>query len=173
MEQRGAAWTDPGSIETNGPFILKAWQRGASLVLVRNPHYHGRLTGNVQRVDLSLYKTKEWLPRLESYEADLSDWLELVLATPPEMDRIRRMHAGEYVSPPSAAAFYLAFDVRSAPFDDPRVRQALAHAVDREAVADVTLGGYQFPATGGFVPATLHSPVWRIAVRSNSRITRS
>jgi len=42
--------------------------------------------------------------------------------------------------------------VSQAPFDDPRVRRAFAHAIDKETLADVVLGGYYFPATGGFVP---------------------
>jgi oligopeptide transport system substrate-binding protein len=32
------------------------------------------------------------------------------------------------------------------------VRRAIAHAVDRETLANVTMRGYVFPATGGFVP---------------------
>ena len=46
----------------------------------------------------------------------------------------------------------MGFDVSRPPFDDPRLRQAFAHAVDRDSLADVVLRGYEFPATGGFVP---------------------
>jgi oligopeptide transport system substrate-binding protein len=54
----------------------------------------------------------------------------------------------------------VAFDVRRAPFDDPRVRRAFAYAVDRETLAGVTLGGYYSPASGGLVPPGMpaHSP---------------
>jgi ABC-type transport system substrate-binding protein len=49
-----------GNIVTNGPFRLESWQRGQSMVLVRNPAYHGRFRGNVQRVKLSLFSSAEW-----------------------------------------------------------------------------------------------------------------
>ena len=54
----------------------------------------------------------------------------------------------------------MAFDVRRAPFDDPRVRRAFAYALDRETLAGVTLGGYFSPASGGLVPPGMpaHSP---------------
>jgi ABC-type transport system substrate-binding protein len=43
---------------------------------------------------------------------------------------------------------------------DVRVRRALVLATDRETLADVVQGGYEFPATGGFVPPGMpgHSP---------------
>ena len=33
--------------------LLEAWQPGESLVLVRNPGYHGRFGGNLERVELT------------------------------------------------------------------------------------------------------------------------
>jgi len=52
------------------------------------------------------------------------------------------------------------FDVRRAPFDDPRVRRAFAYALDRETLSGVALGGYRSPASGGLVPPGMpgHSP---------------
>jgi len=40
------------------------------------------------------------------------------------------------------------------------VRQAFAHAIDRETLAAVVARGYVVPATGGFVPPGMpgHSP---------------
>ena len=45
VERWGARWTDPDNIVTNGPFLLESWQPGQSLVLKRNPLYHGRFRG--------------------------------------------------------------------------------------------------------------------------------
>ncbi len=36
VEAHGEAWTEVGNIVTNGPFRLEAWQRGESMLLVRN-----------------------------------------------------------------------------------------------------------------------------------------
>jgi oligopeptide transport system substrate-binding protein len=94
------------------------------------------------------------------YEADRLDVLNLWALPTPEMDHVRQLHAGEYVSAPDLQTTYIGFDVSRPPFDDPWVRRAFVLAVDRETLADVALGGYDFPATGGFIPPGMpgHSP---------------
>ena len=150
VEVHGEAWTEVGKIVTNGPFRLEAWQRGESMVLVRNPAYHGRFRGNVERVELCLLA--EWSAILAMYEADGLDVLNLQYFPPPDMDRARQRHVGEYVSLPKLTTSYVGFDVRRPPFDDPRVRRAFVLATDRETLAGVVMRGLRVPATGGFVP---------------------
>jgi oligopeptide transport system substrate-binding protein len=120
------------------------------MVLVRNPEYHGRFRGNVQQVELSL--PADWSARLDLYESDGLDILDLLGFPPLEVDRARQRHAGEYVSTPWLRTTYVGFNVSRPPFDDVRVRRAFALAVDRATLANVVLRGYHFPATGGFVP---------------------
>jgi len=120
------------------------------MVLVHNPEYHGRFTGNVQRVELSLLSDPS--AHLEMYLTDGLDIVHLYNVPAPEVDRARHRHAGEYVSVPTLTTFYVEFDVSRPPFDDPRVRRAFVLATDRETLADVAMRGYAFPATGGFVP---------------------
>ena len=149
VEARGAAWTDAANIVTNGPFKLEAWKQGESLALVRNPEYRGPFTGNVQRVELF---PLEWSAALERYEADGLDVWDLWHVLPPALDHARQQQAADYVSAPWPATIFVGFDVSRPPFDDPRVRRAFVHAIDRETLADVVMRGYVFPATGGFVP---------------------
>jgi oligopeptide transport system substrate-binding protein len=153
------AWTEVGNLVTNGPFRLVAWERGESIILERNPTYHGRSTGNLQQVEL-WFRAAESGDLLQMYEdngLELFFFQNLPLA---DWEPARQRHAGEYVSAPSLATFYVGFDVRRPPFDDPRVRRAFALATDKEALAHVTLRGFAFPATGGFVPPGMpgHSP---------------
>jgi oligopeptide transport system substrate-binding protein len=150
VEAHGEAWTEPGNIVTNGPFRLEAWQRGESMVLARNPEYYGRFRGNLQRVELSLLADPS--ARLEMYEANGSDILDITYFPTAELDHARKRHAGEYVSLPWLRTTYVGFDVRRSPFDDPRLRRAFVLATDRETLADVVLRGQDSPATGGFVP---------------------
>jgi ABC-type oligopeptide transport system substrate-binding subunit/class 3 adenylate cyclase len=152
VQMHGEDWTEMGNIVTNGPFRLEAWQRGQSMVLVRNPAYHGRFKGNVHRVELSLFSSTEWSTVLAMYEADRLDILDLLDLPPLDRDRARREHAGEYVSAPLLSTLYVVFNVSRPPFDDVRVRRAFVLAIDREWLADVVWRGYYSPATGGFVP---------------------
>jgi oligopeptide transport system substrate-binding protein len=150
VEAHGEAWTEVENIVTSGPFRLEAWQRGQSAVLVRNPAYHGRFTGNVQRLEVSLLADPS--ARLALYEADGLDIYHLCDLPPAELDRARHRHAGEYISVPALGTLYVGFDTSRPPFDDPRVRRALVLATDRGTLVDGVLRGTAFPATGGLVP---------------------
>jgi oligopeptide transport system substrate-binding protein len=151
VEVHGEAWTERGKIVTNGPFRLEAWQRGESMVLARNPEYYGRFRGNLQRVELYLQRIDP-SARLEMYEADGLDILNITFFQPLEIDGAGQRHAWDYISLPGLSTAYVGFDVSRPPFDDPRVRRAFVLATDRETLADVILRGHDSPATGGFVP---------------------
>jgi ABC-type oligopeptide transport system substrate-binding subunit/DNA-binding SARP family transcriptional activator len=156
VEAYGDTWTAMEHLVTNGPFRLESWQPGQLLVLTRNPTYHGRFRGNIERLEWSA-EADPSVP-LKPYEAGGVD--VSFLRSPSEIDRGRQRHAEAFVTTPGALTFYLGFDVRRPPFDDPRVRRALALAIDRETLADVVCRGRDLPALGGFVPPEMpgHSP---------------
>ncbi|NIS80066.1 MAG: AAA family ATPase [Anaerolineales bacterium] len=149
VEACGEAWTDVRNIVTNGPFRLEAYEPGEAIQLERNPTYHGRFSGNLQRVELEL-SVPQWSPEeLAMYEAGRVDIVELREGT----YYARHDHVEEYVCEPLAAEFYVGFDTSRPPFDNPNVRRAFALSVDQERLVNEVLGGSLFyPATGGFVP---------------------
>jgi oligopeptide transport system substrate-binding protein len=154
LEARGGAWMTPEGFVSNGPFKLEAWKPGELLSLVRDPGYHGRVRGNVERVEL--ISRKEQFTCLEMYQADrvdiLVDNLDVLALPPAEMDRVRRQHAGEFFSTPVLSTCYVGFNAQQVPFDEPRVRQALALATDKDTLAYVVMKGHIAPADGGFTP---------------------
>jgi len=149
VEIHGEDWTQVGVIATNGPFNLQEFIPGDHLILVRNPRYHGLYKGNLQHIELSL--VEDVSATVQLYESDQLDVLRLWGLAPQELDRVRQRRAGEYVSYPGADTCYLGFDVSRPPFDDPRVRQAIAMSIDKETLNHVALKGIVFPATGGYV----------------------
>ncbi len=158
IQAHGAAWTEPGKIVTNGPFRLQEWQQGQYMTMARNVSYRGRSSGNVQQVRVAFVPDAQ--DRLALYEADGLDAVVLQTPVAPERDLTRQRHAEEYVSGPSLAAVFVALGAAQPPLDDPRVRRALAMAVNRQRLADVLSRGFAFPAEGGFVPPGMpgHSP---------------
>ena len=157
VEVVGDAWGEIENFVTNGPFRLVSWERGESLVLERNPTYHGLFTGNVQRVVCS-FLAGQTTRFLQSYQEDA---LDICIGLPfADLASARQRFAGDYVSGPWISTNFLGFDVTRPPFNDRRVRRAFAMATDREMLADVILRGYAFPATGGQVPPDMpgHSP---------------
>jgi oligopeptide transport system substrate-binding protein len=158
VELHGKAWAETEHIVTNGSFRLEAWNWGESVVLSRNPEYHGRFKGNLQRVEL--FPLAEWSARLQMYETGGLDVLGITFFPPDERENARQRYAGEYFSAPTLETYYVAFDASRPPFDDVRVRRAFGMATDRKTLADVVMQGYVSPATGGFVPPGMpgHSP---------------
>jgi ABC-type oligopeptide transport system substrate-binding subunit len=152
VERCGPAWVAPENLVSNGPFTLAAWQPGKSVVLERYPQYHGPAAGNLRRVQLAILPIGKSSVPLEMYQAGLLDVFDLAAVTPEEMDRMRKLHAPEYVSLPSAGTMFLAFDSARPPFDVPQVRRAFAHALDRDALVNEVWGAHFLPPTGGFVP---------------------
>lgn len=156
----GEGWAGPETVATNGPFLLQSWHPGDKLVMVRNPHFHGRVMGNVREVEITF--GTDWPTRVAMYEADTLDYLEIapLLATsdaggPLDAVRVQQRHSDEYLLIPKLATSYMGINTSRPPFDDVRVRRALVMATDREAYVDVVLRGLAIPPTGGFVPPEL------------------
>ncbi len=150
VELLGDAWAEPDNIVTCGSFMLESWQPGERMILMRNPDYHGRFSGNLESVELllSALGPQSGMHMLEMYEADRLDVVDIATA---DMNHVRQRYAGEYRKVPRLLTVFLQFDVTRPPFDDVRVRRAFILATDRGALVQRTRPDC-FPATGGFVP---------------------
>ena len=152
IERFGSAWTEPDKIVTNGPFRLAGYEQGDRLSLRKNPNYHGTFTGNIEEVQVYLGLGNDRIRHLEMYKADKLDVLYSFPHLPPKMQKqLREELVGEYRSSASLATWLIGFVLDQPPFDDRRVRRALAMAINRDTLANVIQRGLVFPATGGFL----------------------
>lgn len=151
VESYGAAWAEPEHIVTNGPFRLLEWQPGQVMHLERNPDYHSRFGGNIERVTLAL-GIDDTSTQVEMYQNEELDIVYNWFFAGAEMETLLRQYPDEYTRRPRFATLYLFFNVSQPPFDDRRLRRALAMALDREAMARTLSKGYDLPGTGGFLP---------------------
>lgn len=151
LAAHGAAWAEPDRLVSNGPYRLTDWQRGSQMTLTRNPHYHARFSGNVARVELALERDAATI--MAAYEADDLDVVQLDYRfSLAERHALRERYVGDLASAPRFATWFLGFDPGCPPLDDPRVRRALAMAVDRELLAGAVLQSFATPAAGGLTP---------------------
>lgn len=154
VEACGPNWCRPETAVSNGPFQLVGWEPGRSLTLERNPRYHGQARGNVQRV--SLHFTEPWgaLEHEALYLADDVDVLATSMQTDDGViDRLRRRLPGEHTSRGEGyLTFYYWLDLKASVMKDRRIRQAMAMAVDRDALVSRWCPGMSVAATGGLVP---------------------
>lgn len=146
----GPAWAEPEHIVTNGPFRLVTWVRNESMIMERNPYYHGRVKGNVERIHLTLGVNST--QQFDMYKAGTLDLVYNWFFISSEIDDLRNQHSEEYIHRPRFVTIYLLFEISRPPFDDLRVRQAFVRAIDRETLANVLFKGYELPGIGGFVP---------------------
>lgn len=131
---------DPDALIGTGPFKFVSWDRNQAVVLERNEDYWREgfpLLDEVHFENVADDQTR--VLRLEAGEIDM-------VPVPP-FTLVERLQEGGFnmvVPTGGAGAVYdLRFNVRTPPWDDVRVRQALNHALDREAIETALLGVYE------------------------------
>ena len=125
-----------------GPFRLVEYG-SERIVLERNESFYREKPG-LQRVVVLLTGGSP----MSMYENGELDW---VAVSPADVERVRdpaNWLSADLSVVPQLDIYYLAFDVREAPFDDAKVRQAFNLAVDREKLSDVVLSGMVHAAQG-------------------------
>jgi ABC-type oligopeptide transport system substrate-binding subunit/DNA-binding SARP family transcriptional activator len=150
LDAHGSSWTDGANIVTNGPFQLQSWDPGCQMTLIQNTSYHGRVTGNVEQVDLIWCKNER--SRLEMYAAGELDVLDLGRLSAAEMEKARQQYPDEYISNPWPSTNIVRFNTQYPPFNNSLVRQAFAHSINQHLMAEDALAGFEIPAKGGFIP---------------------
>ncbi|MEQ4531209.1 MAG: glutathione ABC transporter substrate-binding protein GsiB [Mixta sp.] len=63
----------------------------------------------------------------------------------------------DLVSTPSIMQRYISFNVTQKPFDNPKVREAINYAINRQALVKVAFAGYATPATGIVPPSIAYA----------------
>ena len=148
VEQHGAAWVEPGNLIGNGPFVLQSTTPGADLTLTPNPNYYEGAPTLQQLVFLAITDDPTALANYRADELDLNQQLP-----PAEVPGVRAdpTFGDQIISGTSLSTYYYGFNTTQPPFDDPLVRRAIAHAIDREAITDQVLNGVPSPAHS-FIP---------------------
>jgi ABC-type oligopeptide transport system substrate-binding subunit/transcriptional regulator with XRE-family HTH domain len=151
VEAHGAHWCQPETMVSNGPFRLVEWEHGRNMVLERSSRYHGTARGNVSRVVLDLATPVGELAA--HYLADEVDVLSSAWFCPDEViNHLRRRLPAEYSRRDRFVTIYYWVDPGGPPLDDRRLRQAMAMAVDRDALVASWGLGLPVAGTGGLVP---------------------
>jgi peptide/nickel transport system substrate-binding protein len=124
-----------------GPFKFVEWVQGSHIVLEANPDYFEGAPG----VDRLVFRFMDHLPTVVSaLEVGEIDSTQLTIPF-GEVPRVQGLPGLEVTIVPKANPSWMGFNLRRAPFDDVRVRQAIAHAIDRDLLADVVFGGLAPP----------------------------
>ena len=151
VEEHGDDWAnDPATAPSNGPYRIAEWNRGKNVIFTPNPHYTGRYPATFeQRIQVIIPEVGA--PRLQMYQAGdidggvgvTGDDLVQVLDDP-------QLSKEAYINVMNRGV-YIYMNQRTPPFDNILVRQAFAHAVDRDSLCNNVMRGTCIPAHG-FLP---------------------
>ncbi|TSA82061.1 peptide ABC transporter substrate-binding protein [Deinococcus detaillensis] len=132
----------------SGPFKFGTWVPGDSVTLSRNPNYW---ENGKPYVDTLVFKAlKDDVTRMIDVQSAVVD---LALSVPQnQVDRLKALPGMSVVGGPGTWYDYLGLNLAQKPFNDVRVRQALAYAVDRDSIVKTVLFGKGTPIFCGPVP---------------------
>lgn len=123
----------PGTIVTNGPFILEEWKLNDRIRLRKNPHYWDAANVSLNSVDvLPISNASTALNLFITGGVDLL--IDKNLIQPNLGEKLRQQPYFHYKQ--FLGTWFLRFNCQHKPFDDPRVRRAFALAVDKERIVN-------------------------------------
>ncbi|QUJ68906.1 peptide ABC transporter substrate-binding protein [Photobacterium sp. GJ3] len=149
VEQFGDNWTRPEHIVSSGAYTLTNWVVNERIDLVRNPKYWNDAKTVINKAAyLAIENQTAEYNRYRTGEIDITSTFPL-----EQYKQIKKERPDELLTMPSLATYYYLFNLEKKPFDDVRVRKALAYAIDRDVVTKIILGQGQIPAYGVTPPA--------------------
>ena len=147
VERWGDGFARAGRMVGNGAFMLQSYTPNDRLVLVKNLMFHDAAKVALDgEVILPLEDRSAALRRFMAGEIDSYDEVPI-----DQVAFIRKTLAADFKLTPSLGTYYYAFDTKTKPFDDVRVRTALSMVIDRDFLARVIWGGTTQPCFS-FVP---------------------
>jgi oligopeptide transport system substrate-binding protein len=136
IEEHEERWVEPGNIVTSGPFVLHEWIHSVSTVFLKNPHWPDPFPGNVERVQAHYIDDTS-----TSFALFLDNGLDLSSIPTAELATFKAESPERTQQTSDLAVFYLGLHLAKPPFDDQKVREAFARALDRQAFIDVARAG--------------------------------
>lgn len=159
------AWGDavivaPESADNNatnpigtGPFTFVKWTKGVQVNIIKNPHYWG------EPVALESATFKFISDPTAAFAAIMAEDVDAFPLYPspetlPQLDADPRFHA---VVGSSEGETIMSMNNKRAPFNNIKIREAVAHAINRQEIIDGAMFGYGTPIGTFFAP---HNPAY-------------
>ncbi|WP_349017887.1 ABC transporter substrate-binding protein [Azospirillum brasilense] len=138
-----------------GPFVFKEWKRGEYVELTRNPDYWEAGKPHLDRLLFRMIPdAAARAAAIEKGEIQYAPYNPVPFRDAERLAKLPRLKVDtrgyEWLSP----LLYLDFNVENQYLKDVRVRRAIAHAIDRAALAKIVWFGYAKPAISP-VPSSL------------------
>ncbi|MGE0715204.1 MAG: ABC transporter substrate-binding protein [Alphaproteobacteria bacterium] len=162
LAKKNATQADPWAMEWlrtheagSGAYKVDRWQPGTELVMTRNDDWIGGPKPAIQRVIWRVVpQAGNRRALLERGDADVS--FDLPSKDFNELAESKKLTV--VGTPVENALQYIGFNVTKPPFDDLKIRQAVAYAMPYQAIMDSVMFGRALPMFGGKGPVTAAWP---------------
>lgn len=132
LSQRGTAWTRPGNLVGNGPFVLDQWKPNEVVAVKANPQYWD--AARVKLREIRFYPIENASTEERAFRGGQ---LHVSYGLPVEKTPVyRRDHADSLRIETWPETDYIRVNVTRKPLDDVRVRRALGMAIDRKGISE-------------------------------------
>lgn len=152
--------TGAGKIDGTGPFMLREWVRNDRLVVVKNPNYNWgppiyKNRGPV-KLDTVIFRTIiEDAPRVAAIELGEAHFSQVV--PPPQIARLTKEGRVKIIRYSDLNTQFLGFKTGRKHLEDPKVRQAINHGINKPEIISGVYYGLAEEAYGPVAPGT---PGW-------------
>ncbi len=147
VEAKGADFTKPGNLVSNGAYTLAEFVPNDHIKLVKNANFFD--AGNVKIDTINYIPTEDRstaVKRFEAGELDLNDDI------PTEQLADLKAKFGDQIKiGPYLGTYYYVFKIPKAPWDNVKLRHAISEAIDRDYLAEKVWQNTMIPAYS-FVP---------------------
>ena len=161
LDPKSAAGASTRPVGT-GPYTLTAWAKGASITLAKNPAYRHAAAVNMNKVTFRF---------INDPAAQVASLLAGDIDAMPRFGALQSLKQFQgdarfsVVAGGTEGKTLVGINNKKKPFDDVRVRRALAAAIDRRAVIDGSaeglakpIGSHLVPSDAGYIDLTAANP---------------
>ena len=144
MDQAVSDWTRPENIVVNGPFTLKTWRINDVIEMDKNPNYWD--AAEVKLNGLRFYPITDQQAEVRAFR---SGQVHLTYTPQMAIEKVEyyRQNEPEVLRQvPTYSTYYYEFNTTVPPFNDARVRRAVAMAVDRVTLTEKVSKAGERPA---------------------------
>lgn len=121
-----------------GPYLISEWKKGEYILFKKNPYYWQK--GKPQTDEIKVTVVPDDNARIMQLQGGQID-----VATEIPYNRMKDLNSGakvKSVTYPSTEVHYITINTTKKPLNDPKVRQALEYATDKQALVKTILFGY-------------------------------
>lgn len=140
----------------NGPFVIKEWQHKSKIEFAKNENYWDK--DQVKLSAMTFYMIEDATTELSMFESGELDWAGSPLGDLP-LDAIPALKdSGQLKTQATAGTYWYVYNTDKVPFNNKKIRQAFAYAINRQEITDNILMGKGDVALGILPPSMWFKP---------------